>query len=74
MPNAVKTLLVPNVLVDTAILTGPADTQLTAVTPTLTVLILMGCATCLHLTHRITVLIVTVARVQEGSAQRENKA
>ena len=71
MQNAVKTLHVPSVQVDTAILTGPADTQLTAVTPTLTALILMGCATCPHLTHRITVLTVTMDSVQEVSVGRE---
>jgi len=66
MPNAVKTLHVPNVQVEPVILTGPARTQLTAATPTLTVLTLMGCATCPHLTHRITVPTVTMDSVQEA--------
>ena len=73
MLNAVRILHVPNVQVEPVILTGPARTQLTAATPTLTVLILMGCATCPHLTHRITVLTVTMDSVQEVSAWREKQ-
>jgi len=66
MPNAVRTLHVLIPLVDNAILTGPAHMTLTAAPQTRTVIILTGCAMCLHLTTKITVLSVTMASVQEA--------
>merc|ERR1719341_1870777 len=67
MMNAVTTMTVTSALMDFVTLTGPAHGQKTASAPlTLTVLTMMGCATCLRLIIQITVLTVTtMASVQE---------
>jgi len=65
--NVVMTLHVTSALVDIATLIHfPALTQMIAAPQTQTVIILMGCATYLHHTPRITVLTVTISTVQEA--------
>lgn len=58
-PPTRTVMILTSVLVEPVTLTGPAHTQMTAANQTRTVITLMGCATCLHLTLQITVLSVT---------------